>query len=263
MPPKGGAKQSKAADKAKQEKRKQQVEDKTFGLKNKNKSKQVQKYVQNMKQNVAQSGPNKSAGPQLTAAEKRKKKEKEEREQAEFDALFKEVSKKKRAPTEEELRKLKEREEEERRKREEEELNNLPVEEWIEVKRKRLTGPLTPLTLEAFLDWKKRKAAEKAAKEEAAKKDRKKADRLSGRDVFEGAKAEDFKDDDAAQDAYIVNEAEQDAVNAAENGPLTMGSSVAVEEQKGEEELDIDVDDLDEDLLDELDEELTVKASLE
>eukprot|EP00958_Prasinococcus_capsulatus_P015585 scaffold1659_cov371-Prasinococcus_capsulatus_cf.AAC.23 len=106
MPPKGGAKQSKAADKAKQEKRKQQVEDKTFGLKNKNKSKQ------NMKQNVAQSGPNKSAGPQLTAAEKRKKKEKEEREQAEFDALFKE---------------------------EEEELNNLPVEEWIEVKRKRLT----------------------------------------------------------------------------------------------------------------------------
>eukprot|EP00958_Prasinococcus_capsulatus_P015584 scaffold1659_cov371-Prasinococcus_capsulatus_cf.AAC.22 len=146
-------------------------------------------------------------------------------------------------------------------------------------------GPLTPLTLEAFLDWKKRKAAEKAAKEEAAKKDRKKADRLSGRDVFEGAKAEDFKDDDAAQDAYIVNEAEQDAVNAAENGPLTMGSSVrwptgsrdvlfacddcalvaqvAVEEQKGEEELDIDVDDLDEDLLDELDEELTVKASLE
>ena len=44
MPPKNN-RANKAADKAKQEKRKQQVEDKTFGLKNKNKSKQVQKYV--------------------------------------------------------------------------------------------------------------------------------------------------------------------------------------------------------------------------
>ena len=54
-------------------------------------------------------------------------------------------------------------------------------------------GPKTPVTLEVFLEWKKRKAAERAAKEEAAKKDRKKADRLSGRDVFENANAEDFK----------------------------------------------------------------------
>lgn len=44
MPPK----QSKA-DVAKKQK---VVEDKTFGLKNKNKSKQVQKYVQNLKQSV-------------------------------------------------------------------------------------------------------------------------------------------------------------------------------------------------------------------
>lgn len=45
MPPK----QQSKADVAKKQK---VVEDKTFGLKNKNKSKNVQKYVQNLKQSV-------------------------------------------------------------------------------------------------------------------------------------------------------------------------------------------------------------------
>ena len=45
MPPK----QQPKADLAKKQK---QVEDKTFGLKNKNKSKNVQKYVQSLKQSV-------------------------------------------------------------------------------------------------------------------------------------------------------------------------------------------------------------------
>ena len=45
MPPK----QQSKADLAKKQK---VVEDKTFGLKNKNKSKNVQKYVQNLKQSV-------------------------------------------------------------------------------------------------------------------------------------------------------------------------------------------------------------------
>ena len=65
-------------------------------------------------------------------------------------------------------------------------LNNMC---WV----RQFQGTKTPVTLEVFLEWKKKKAAERAAKEEAAKKDRKKADRLSGRDVFENAKAEDFK----------------------------------------------------------------------
>ena len=83
-----------------------------------------------------------------------------------------------------------------------------------------------------------------------------------------------------------MNEEYQDAVNAAENGPVVLGSSVCTGYkslpclqllpaacadkstasqllESKEEELDIDVDDLDEDLLDELDEELTAKASLE
>lgn len=45
MPPKQASK----ADLAKKQKI---IEDKTFGLKNKNKSKNVQKYVQNLKQSV-------------------------------------------------------------------------------------------------------------------------------------------------------------------------------------------------------------------
>lgn len=54
MPPKaaakgGGGKEKSKADIAKKQKL---VEDKTFGLKNKNKSKNVQKYVQSVQQSV-------------------------------------------------------------------------------------------------------------------------------------------------------------------------------------------------------------------
>lgn len=58
MPPKaaakGGGKEKSKADLAKKQKL---VEDKTFGLKNKNKSKNVQKYVQSLHQSVQNAGP--------------------------------------------------------------------------------------------------------------------------------------------------------------------------------------------------------------
>uniref|UniRef100_A0A803R4N9 C3H1-type domain-containing protein n=1 Tax=Cannabis sativa TaxID=3483 RepID=A0A803R4N9_CANSA len=66
MPPK----QQSKADVAKKQK---VVEDKTFGLKNKNKSKNVQKYVQNLKQSVQP----KLDSAKLTAKEEEKAKEKE------------------------------------------------------------------------------------------------------------------------------------------------------------------------------------------
>ncbi|KAJ8754006.1 hypothetical protein K2173_001904 [Erythroxylum novogranatense] len=75
MPPK----QQSKADLAKKQK---VVEDKTFGLKNKNKSKTVQKYVQNLKQNV-QPKPDQSK----TAA--KKKKEEEKAKEKELNELFK------------------------------------------------------------------------------------------------------------------------------------------------------------------------------
>lgn len=75
MPPK----QQSKADLAKKQKI---VEDKTFGLKNKNKSKNVQKYVQTLKQSV-QPKPD----PSKTAA--KKKKEEEKAKDKELNDLFK------------------------------------------------------------------------------------------------------------------------------------------------------------------------------
>ncbi|KAL9239270.1 hypothetical protein vseg_013609 [Gypsophila vaccaria] len=75
MPPK---QQPSKADLAKKQK---QVEDKTFGLKNKNKSKSVQKYVQNLQQSVQpRTDPKKDA---------KKKKEEEKAREKELNDLFK------------------------------------------------------------------------------------------------------------------------------------------------------------------------------
>ncbi|XP_024460568.2 zinc finger CCCH domain-containing protein 11 isoform X1 [Populus trichocarpa] len=75
MPPK----QQSKVDLAKKQKI---VEDKTFGLKNKNKSKNVQKYVQSLKQNVQpQPDPSKLAA--------KKKKEEEKAKEKELNELFK------------------------------------------------------------------------------------------------------------------------------------------------------------------------------
>uniref|UniRef100_A0A803R4M8 C3H1-type domain-containing protein n=1 Tax=Cannabis sativa TaxID=3483 RepID=A0A803R4M8_CANSA len=73
MPPK----QQSKADVAKKQK---VVEDKTFGLKNKNKSKNVQKYVQNLKQSVQ---------PKLDSAKLTAKKEEEKAKEKELNDLFK------------------------------------------------------------------------------------------------------------------------------------------------------------------------------
>ena len=58
------------------------VEDKTFGLKNKNKSKNVQKYVQSLKQSV-------EPRPDPTKVAVKKKKEEEKAREKELNDLFK------------------------------------------------------------------------------------------------------------------------------------------------------------------------------
>ncbi|KAL6138641.1 hypothetical protein ACLB2K_063921 [Fragaria x ananassa] len=75
MPPK----QQPKADLAKKQKI---VEDKTFGLKNKNKSKNVQKYVQTLKQSV-------QPKPDLSKTAAKKKKEEEKAKDKELNELFK------------------------------------------------------------------------------------------------------------------------------------------------------------------------------
>ncbi len=52
MPPKDAAKSKKSVEKEKQ----RIVEDKTFGLKNKNKSKKVEKYIKSVQSQVANKG---------------------------------------------------------------------------------------------------------------------------------------------------------------------------------------------------------------
>ncbi|KAJ9184208.1 hypothetical protein P3X46_003956 [Hevea brasiliensis] len=75
MPPK----QQSKADIAKKQKI---VEDKTFGLKNKNKSKNVQKYVQSLKQSV-------QPKPDATKVAAKKKKEEDKAKEKELNDLFK------------------------------------------------------------------------------------------------------------------------------------------------------------------------------
>lgn len=77
-----------ASDKTKAKSAAKIIEDKTFGLKNKNKSKKVQKYVQQIQNQVSGGGKrNMSAAAQQAAAAK-KKADKEARKQAELE-MFK------------------------------------------------------------------------------------------------------------------------------------------------------------------------------
>ncbi|XVE61767.1 hypothetical protein DITRI_Ditri06bG0066300 [Diplodiscus trichospermus] len=75
MPPK-------QASKAEISKKQKIVEDKTFGLKNKNKSKNVQKYVQNLKQSV-------QPKPDPSKVAQKKKKEEDKAKEKELNDLFK------------------------------------------------------------------------------------------------------------------------------------------------------------------------------
>ncbi|KAL0333334.1 UNVERIFIED_CONTAM: Zinc finger CCCH domain-containing protein 11 [Sesamum angustifolium] len=84
MPPK----QQSKADLAKKQK---VVEDKTFGLKNKNKSKNVQKYVQSLKQSV-------QPKPDPSKLNAQKKKEEEKAREKELNELFKVAIKQPKVP---------------------------------------------------------------------------------------------------------------------------------------------------------------------
>jgi hypothetical protein len=90
MPPKAKKKQEEQSKKALQKKKEKLLEDKTFGLKNKNKSSKVQQYVQSQKANIMNTGTT----AQLRKAEEAKKQEKLARkalkkaQDAERNALF-------------------------------------------------------------------------------------------------------------------------------------------------------------------------------
>jgi hypothetical protein len=89
MPPKN---KEKASKKAEQKKKTQAIEDKTFGLKNKNKSKKVQGYVQSVTTSVMNSGDRKQR--QLEEQRKKQRAEMKARKkmmEEEQNALFNEA----------------------------------------------------------------------------------------------------------------------------------------------------------------------------
>ncbi|KAL9958562.1 hypothetical protein ACROYT_G035591 [Oculina patagonica] len=107
-----------------------------------------------------------------------------------------------------------------KKKQEKEVKDEISFEEFIETERAKLGGNLTKLTLETFLEWKKRKLKEKKEKfekEQAKKKDEFKSGRIvgkvSGREVFmfrpELAEA-DADDDEATEDMSIYRRMDDD-----------------------------------------------------
>lgn len=112
----------------------------------------------------------------------------------------------------------------------------ISFEEFIETERAKLGGNLTKLTLETFLEWKKRKLKEKKdkfEKEQAKKKDDFKSGRIvgkvSGREVFmfkpELIEA-DADDDEATEDMSIYRRVDDDD----EEGARITAKEVTLEE---------------------------------
>ncbi|EKX38627.1 hypothetical protein GUITHDRAFT_165141 [Guillardia theta CCMP2712] len=233
MPPKASKKEVAKAQK-------KVIEDKTFGLKNKNKSKVVQNFVQQVTQNAKRAGLSKDEAV-------RKEKEKEERtnrkaekeaRDAELRMLFapavkkkeKEaaVAKKDEAPKEEETEMISAQDAYNEAKRNEDlakaeavlgEQKDDDIYDAIERERAELRkrGNLTPVTYDNFVAWKARKAEERKQKDIAeAKKMLAAAKQIkgkSGKDLFNqlaAANADLFLDDDEADDDWMIREKDSD-----------------------------------------------------
>eukprot|EP00758_Cryptobia_borreli_P004568 Tbor_TRINITY_DN4460_c0_g1::TRINITY_DN4460_c0_g1_i1::g.8036::m.8036 len=199
MPPKS----KKAVDKAKAK----VIEDKTFGLKNKNRSTKVQQYVQTVTHAVKQGNPNE----RKTQAENEAKKKAREAKKA-FDE---EVAKlfnaapvvKAPPPPEEEDKNLGVNPEDYLWTAEDfdgVERDDRRLEEQLDAEREALKErtDLTPVTEETFQAWKK-KTREAAAEKEAQRLKKAKAagSGLRGRDLWEHDK-DLFVDDDEADDEF-------------------------------------------------------------
>lgn len=222
MPPK--KKEQTASKKVEQKKKQKIIEDKTFGLKNKNKSKKVQQHVESVTRNVMNSGDRRQRAmeeerkQQKIAQKERKKAEKEEQD-ALFGAALLSIKKKTTTNMKEGKNESKGRDADEENKKgtsramkmmyqmdaqemEEklkEDPNYIPtIEDQIEAERQKKVAELkksgkgTPVNPETFAVWqeKKRKQREEIAKKLVETEMRKKKGGkglavLSGRDLFE------------------------------------------------------------------------------
>mmetsp|Transcript_79164 Transcript_79164/g.128276 ORF Transcript_79164/g.128276 Transcript_79164/m.128276 type:complete len:315 (+) Transcript_79164:125-1069(+) len=239
MPPK-----EKVSKKEVAKKQKQVVEDKTFGLKNKNKSKMVQKFVAEVTAGAKRAGLSKDEfmRKESEAALRTGKKVDRKDREAEMRLLFAPaVSKKETAAAkvakEAAAKKAEEEPEEEMitsqeayndAKREADlakaeailgEQTDDDVYSAIEIERAALRqqGGLTPVTFDTFVAWKERKARERQMRDlEATKQMMKQAKEMkgkSGRDLFNQLAALGdslFLDDDEADDDWMVRDQSDD-----------------------------------------------------
>lgn len=209
--------------KAEQKKKEKIVEDKTFGLKNKNRSSKVQAYVNQVRQSVDQRNPQDRKSQAELQARRNAKEEKRARE-AELAKLFNDVDTQQRkkeadaaaaAGAEGDDQYMCNPDEYLFRPEDFEEVaqDDTRLEETLEAEREKLKDrtDLTPVTEESFQAWKQRKREEAAAKE-AARVRRAKAGegKMRGWDLWQ-MDQELFVDDEDADEFYEREEIDEPA----------------------------------------------------
>mmetsp|Transcript_10560 Transcript_10560/g.13705 ORF Transcript_10560/g.13705 Transcript_10560/m.13705 type:complete len:288 (-) Transcript_10560:301-1164(-) len=246
------APKQKASKKSEQKRQKQVIEDKTFGLKNKKKSKQVQKFVQQVEKQVKAGGPNQGRKPTV---DKRSQKKAKAAAQAELNALLaqglqtnpkKAAGKKNKG--EEELVPVAV----QNRKKQEQEtiyLEDEPktLEDLIEEQREKwrqagVSG--TPVTHESLMKWKadkaekrRREARRKVEAEQKKKGGGKGLSVISGRDLFH-YKQELFVDDEDALADEVTERVREDEDEEKADDPNLESKD---EEKKAEEQPPLEV----------------------
>jgi hypothetical protein len=224
------------------------IEDKTFGLKNKNKSKSVQKQVQQVKNAVNQIHDKKAKKEQEEKEKKRLQKLMEKQREAELKALFRTVEEKKPEQQQQQQEEAdQEEEQEDMFDQIEEELKNeaeMTLEEIVEVERAKIIEG-TPVTWESFQRWKEFKNAQKTKEEEVRKKAQMEIFKrsgvgLSGRELFEYNQSL-FVDDEEAEVQYEISADIDDDLflNDEEGGDSNAGEGASsVDTNEGAEEYD-------------------------
>lgn len=191
------------------------IEDKTFGLKNKNRSTKVQAFVHSVTQSV-KSGNADQRKAAVSNEQKKKEKEAKKAFEEEMAKLFKTVDQGKKPEAKEEdgdedlgcepddyLFRPEDFEEIEE--------DDARLEEKLEAEREALKGrtDLTPVTEATFQVWKAKKRQEAADKETARLKKSKESGALRGWDLWQHDKTL-FVDDEEADEFYEREEAEEE-----------------------------------------------------
>ena len=241
MPSKGGKKKAEAASKKTEKKKKDKmIEDKTFGLKNKNKSKKVQQQIEGVKKNVMNSGDPKQRKleeqrKQVKANAKAKKKAMKDEQDALFGEALLAVKKKtstklkssveakgrdhddteKKAGTSRAMKMMYQMDAQEMADKLKEDPNYVPtLEDEIEMQRQKKVAALqasgkkgTPITEKTFKEWQERKRkrlASEAKKKVEAELKKKKGGKgysvLSGKELYDYKKELFEEGDDEAMD---------------------------------------------------------------